>query len=530
MCVVERKTYAHADGRRETFETTRRCPRARDSRPCDRVEHRSSEEARIVERRPNTERAEGDDFLVTEGRNGRERLYRDITRRSSKRTSTTIRRSNTTSKRPSMESPPSTPSPSGYSSVEVRPSAPSPPPAVPAFPVLERERRPRYGTNEPSRTVAPDGTVFYDRPPLLDLPRATENERHARFAQPEPERRSSFASTTTEVNEPIVLGPPRRRPSIRIRTSDRPPVNTSPSASSPGLSQLPNLSHLRNDSARDIPKYRPQDPRRESSRRQQQAEDDRQAQIERDRLAESDRRQQDRRQQARRNAETATRDASRERKERHRRETADALEGIRARTSLREEQLEGELAQMARERAAASDARNRESDQSERYLQDRLRRDAEAREQCYETRGSTSPRVSRRAIIGERGGYAPYNSSPLSARSPTYGGVMLHQSQYLSTRRESSFSAQGADVVAREQARASAWNRPQRATRRLSEALGDLDIQDEEYDRDAVDGEYELDEYYVNEGVQRRESRREERDAARAQQRRQFWARDDKYQ
>ncbi|KAK4548259.1 hypothetical protein LTR36_010129 [Oleoguttula mirabilis] len=518
MCVVERKTYVHADGHRETIESTHGCHGATGSGLCDRIEYRSSEEARIVERRPNLERRGADNYLITEGRDGRERVYRDVTRRSSNRTSNTIRRSNTTGNRASRENTSPASSPSAYSSVEVRPLAPSPPPTTPAFPILERERRPRYGTNQPQRIVAADGTAVYERPPSLNLPRARENERHARFAEPEVERRSPISAA--EIDEPFVLEPPRRRPSIIVERSARIPRSSMPSASSPGLSQLPKLSHARNDSARDIPKDRSQDPRRESSHRQQ-AEDDRQAQIERDRLAEPERRQ-----QARRNAEDAAREASRERQDRHRRETAAALEGNR-RGTLREEQLEAELAQVARERAAA-DARKRESDQSERYTQDQLRRDAEARERYYQTRPDTSPRLSRR-MTGAESSYTPYNSSPLSARSPIYGGVQLHQSQYLPARRESSISAKGAEVIAREQARASTSEEPQRATRRLSDVLGDTRIEDEEYERRGADADYELDDVYVGEGLQRRERRRERRDVQRAENKREFWARDDRY-
>lgn len=519
MCIVETRTYTRADGRREVIETPRPCPRATGSRLCNRVEHRNIEQERVVVRRPNPERSSGDHFLVTECRDGRERLYRDVTRSSSKRKSTTTRRGNNSGNRPSMDIPSSASSSSAYSFVEVRPSASSPPPTAPTFPVLERERRPRFGTNDPSRTVAADGTAVYDRPPSLDLPRAAENERHASFAGPERERRPYASSTAASTTDPVVPEPHRRRPDIQIDPSARSPTSSSPTPSSPALNHLPKLSHLRTDSARDVPIPPPQNSPRESFLRQRPETVDREtaAQPSRDHFSYGLDRSADEPSRRRRNAEVdATRETSTERTERHRREAAAALEGTtdgwtRA-ALLRKAQLEAEIAQMTRERGAAEALRSTRGPagdgSSERYDSDRsTRRDeADIREPRYDeqsrTSSASSPRTSRRMTFGgDRSGYASgsYTSSPLSTRSPTTttygaarGGVTVHQYHYALTadRRESGLSTQGADVVAREQAR-----RVGTTTASLSDALGDLGLEggDDDFGREGIDDEVEED-------------------------------------
>lgn len=558
MCVVEKKTYLRGDGHREEVEITRRCHRATGSRLCDRVEQHGAGQASKVDRKAGASRGSGDGYLVTEGQDGRERIYRDVTRRSSKRASISIRRSGTTTDRPSMGSPSSASSPSTYSYVEVRPSAPSPTPAAAGIPGLERERRPWSGATDSDRVITQDGAAIYDRPPPLDMPRSRDNERRTRFVSPERDRQSSISSTMTDLDEPEVVEPPRRRPSIKVNTSARPPMRSSPTTSSPGLSQLPRVSHLRNDSAREIPDYRPQYDSRDSRGRRQESMDDRQAQLERERLAETERRQEARnveyaaretsrerrehhrrktaaalegerravsREEARRSAEHAALEASRERRELHRRETAAALEGERRAVS-RQEQLEAELAQMERERAAA-EQRKRDAEAATRRAEEEEWRGAEPRPRYYETRTSTSPRVSRR-MTGEDGSYSPYaGPSSLPARSAmpgSGGGVTVHQHQYPPGRRESTISARGAKVIAREQARAGMEERAQRASRPLSGAMGSLHIGD---DRDGAGlMEDEMDEvYYLEEGLRTQESRRMRRDADRAGRKREFWDR-----
>ncbi|KAK5138100.1 hypothetical protein LTR08_004794 [Meristemomyces frigidus] len=517
MCIVERKTHLHANDRRETIEMTYRCHRARGSSLCDHVEHRNNEQALIVERRPHTDHASADGYLVTEGRDGRETVYREVARRSSKRANNTVRRSNTNTDQSSVEVPSSVGVPSSasstYSYTETRPSAPSPPLISTRLPALDREHRFRSGVSAMSRVVAPDGSAIYDRPPSLDFPRATENERHARFSE--------------DIDHPYSESS-RRRPSVRIDTAARPAMSVSPSTSSPGLSQLPKIGHSRFDSATDVPGYPPR-LSRHGSLRPQQVEDDRQAQLERGRIAESERRQ-----QARRDA--AEREASRERRERHRRDAADALEGRRrqAGADFRDETLEAELAQMARERAAA-ELRDLAADQAALYTQNRLHRDEDARARYHRTRpdrGVPPPRWPTRAEAQD----TPYSPSPPSTRSqqPTQAAhptshrrVVIHQYHYPSPQPTNTPAARSADAsTAHEQARAGMAGRAQRATDRLGDALADMH---EDPYNESAEGECEREDYCTSESSRVRDGRRAARDVGRAERKRDFWARGDRY-
>lgn len=509
MCIIERKTYIYPDERR-VVETTKPCPRAVGSRICNHVQRRSVEAIRVVETTPTRDNDDtsSDGVIVTEGRDGRQRVYRDLSKRSSNNSS--VRHSRTMSDR-SPVSPPSSTSSPAY--VEVKPPpAPTPPPAAQGFPALERTRAP-YGPPtsppDPKRIITSDGTAIYDRPPSLELPRASDNERPTTADR---ERRSSVSSTTAEIDETDEPGPsrpPLRRPNISIDTTLRPSTSSSsPSVESPGLSNLPRLSNLRRDSGKDVPKRdsrtKPErrrtysDRRDRSSRIEQdrrlQEETDRLVRIERERLAAAERR--------RSTQDPLADEASRER---HRQEAAAALEGQHNRE---EDEIElnrnADLNQMARERAASS-ARRRESDQAQRYVDDQLRRDADARAryQSGSDRGSPLPR----RLTGEN---ISYTVSPLSARSPSRRTQpVLHQ--YPSTRRRDSQTIRdrGEDVIAREQARA--------ASERMNTAFGGMTVEDR-YD----DDEYELvDDYYVSEGQDRRRRRR--RDGERERRPQQFY-------
>ena len=486
MCIVERRTYQHSDGRREILERTRPCRRAVGSSLCRDVEVRNVEEANLIDRRP-VDRVEDDALLVTEGFNGRRNVYREVDPRSGGRRS--VRRSNT------VNSPSPLASSSGRSSasyVERRPEAPSPPAAATFTPPLDPLRA------EPSgRTVRIDGTAVYDRPPSLGFPRALENERRARFAEAEPTRRSSISSLTAEVDE---VEPPvtrRRRPSISINTNRASPASSSPGTSSPGLSTLPKFGDLRHDSA--LPRYRSRQDSTEERQRRRRAEDDRQAQLERDRVSETDRLQETREQASR---------------ERHRAETAAALVGQREQETPQQSRIDAELQQMARERAAA-DARQQDEGIAQ-LAEDQLRRDADAAR--YRESQQRAPRQQLRRVTGEVS-----NVSPLSTRTPSYP-VAIHQ--YPTVRRDSTLVEQGESIIAREQLRASrdaaedsSPRRAQQASRRLSYALGDL----------AIDGpssmqvEYDLEEEEVSERRDRRAGRKAQKEAERAERRRGFW-------
>ncbi|KAK3705611.1 hypothetical protein LTR37_013219 [Vermiconidia calcicola] len=490
MCVIETKTYSYSDGHQRTFETIRRCHRAVGSRLCNRVDRRSTQQAQIVEARPTTaESPSGEGVIITEGRDGLQRVYRDLSKRSSH--SSSVRRSNAPSERSSV-SPPSSASSPAY--VEAKPSASTLPPATPWFPLMERTRAP-YGPPisppEPTRIVTAEGTAIYERPPSLELPRAPNNERPPVSLK---RRSSSDSSMKAEVDATDEPAPCRRRRrlSISIDTTMQPSTSSSPSMESPGLSSLPRVGSLRRDSrkapyradARKDDRARAdsvRDSRSEQDRRLIQ-EEERQARLERDRLAESDRRQSAR--------EELAQEASRER---HRQAAVEALEGQQQRpredTDPFQAQRDAEFAQMARERAAAA-ARRRES--TERYAEDQLRRDPDARA-YYET-ARISARPPSRRLTGE---YVP---SPLSARSsltyPPPPPPVVHQ--YPSARRRgSSIRERGEEVIAREQARA--------ATERLKSAMGSLGVEDDDDQHRLVD------EYYIDREDQERRRRRRER-------------------
>ena len=514
MCIIERKTYLHRDGRQETIETTKRCPRAVGSHLCRHIERRSVQQHQIVETRPSTGRTSSDGVIVTEGRDGCQRVYRDLSKRSSN--SSSIRRSTTMSDRSPVSTPSSASSPF-YE--EVKPSAPTPPPAAPVFPFRERARTfSPLSPPEPTRIITPEGTAIYDRPPSLELPRAINNERPSTSAG---ERRSSVSSTQAEVDEPEETSSsrPRLRPSIRIDTSARPSrSSSSPSVESPGLSSLPRVGSLRRDSGRrdsgkEMPRRDSKKPdrnrsdsdrqRRTEQERHRRDEDERQARLERARLDASDRRQSAR--------EELAREASRER---HRQAAAAALEGQQPVNDPIQQGREAEVAQMAREQAAAA-ARRRESVNSERNIDDRLSRDADRAR--YEAARNSPIYALPRRMTGDS-----YNlpSSPISARSPppitarsqpisarsppvsarsptTFPPPIVHQ--YPSVRRNSTtIHERGDEVIARARARAE--------TGRLSGALGGMSIQD------PYDKEYEfVDEEYVGEDQDRRRERERRR-------------------
>lgn len=100
MCVIERRTYFHTDGRQETIETVRPCYLAVRNINCRHVERRSFEPGRIVIENDR------DRYVVTEGSRRQQRMNRDLSRRSSSSTSTskdaTISESTTLEPRPSF--------------------------------------------------------------------------------------------------------------------------------------------------------------------------------------------------------------------------------------------------------------------------------------------------------------------------------------------------------------------------------------------------------------------------------------------
>lgn len=491
MCIIEKKLYSYTDGRERTVESTKYCPRAVGTRMCNRIERRSVQQARIVERSPSTNDGPStDSYIVTQGTGGRTRVYRDLSNRSSN--SSSVRRSTTSERSPvsissSNSSPPVAGTRTSY----------SPPASTSGSPSMERTRAP-YPPLRPEQFVREDGTAVYDRPPSLEMPRATENERRR-----PPPRRPSSSSMTAEVDDSQPPSPPpqRRRPSVRIDTNPLPSSSTTPSVESPGLSRLP--------SARRSYHRRDTRPRNDSGLDRGREEEDRQARIERDRIAASDSRQRAR--------EETTRTSSTERRERHRRAAADALEGgYQTQAQLAEE------AQMARERAARS-ARD-SADLGPYYSEEQLQADPALRAAYYSARsGPTTARPSsRRLSNASYSSYVAGPSSPVSARSSLQRPPLSARSSYRpppivhqqpSVSRRGSIAARGEDVIAREQARS--------ATERLNSAMGGMSVEDRgeenvyEYEYDErVEGYVpaeEYDYYVLDDGRRVRMSRRRSR-------------------
>ncbi|KAK0878407.1 hypothetical protein LTR87_007811 [Friedmanniomyces endolithicus] len=475
MCVIERRTYQHSSGREEIHERVRRC----GTRICADADTRVIEQATLVDRRPDVDRVDPEALLVTEGFNGRRNVYREIDTRSGRRRS--IRRSNTT---PSPFASSSSRSSASYTSyVERRPEAPSPPRAAPSVPLP--------ADTGPTRTLRADGTAVYDRPPSLDFPRALDNERRKRVVEPGEIRRSPASSIMSEVDEADTVIRVPRRPSISINTTRLSPATSSPTTSSPGLSQLPRLGHSRHDSARDVPAYRSQRESFEERQRRWLLEDEQPAQLERDRLAETTCRQQ------------AREDSSRDR---HRAEAIATLEGQVqqqrniAPSQLRRSQtlLDAELTQMARERAETAT-------RQQPYAGDRLQRDVDLARFEQSHGSARTDRIT--------------NVSPPSARSPPYS-VAIHQRP--DPRLDNTLEERGEAVIAREQARAqreasgpSSSRRPQQASRRLSYATGELTIDGPR----SMEVEVDLDDDEVSERLESRAGRKERRAAERAAQR-----------
>lgn len=529
MCVIEHKTYRHADGERRVLETTLRCRNATATRLCSDVRHRSIEATRVVDNTPMSTSSTSDGMLVTETKDGRRRVYRDLSRRSSQRNS--IRRSNNTSNRSSADSlaPPVSPS-----VVEVRSIDLDPPTMSSALP-----RRPSYPPTlppEPTVRLTPDGTAIYDRRP----------------ATPDRQR----PSATQRVSEP---GLANRRPSLSIRTSNQRSNTSSPMSSSPGLSNLPKLSDIRRDSARDLPlrdssgnrtsdnEFRSREAARESARlsranseakhRREEAEiaraaeDRRLAQLEQDRFAARERARAESAAEAASRERRRREDASRERRqreersrERHLRATRDALEGElaakeRARDLDLDERLEAELRALDLEKERAAIRRS----QQEQAARDVGR--------------SYSPQASRLPLPVVGGGSRYSSASPVSPRGTrrviSYGAPAIHQRDAplasSSGRPSDAIRDRGRAVIEREQAK-DLPGRAQQATLGLQDALGERYYDEALYEeRRPTDGyfvEREMfAENYVSDGPARREARRvrREREERREERKAEFW-------
>ncbi|KAK4630724.1 uncharacterized protein CLAFUR5_08073 [Fulvia fulva] len=457
MCVIDQKTYVHDGGREEIVEKRHYCHKAVGRTLCRHIERRDLGVVRTVERRPSLSRNIASEPVVTTSRDGRERkMYplSSLSRRPSKRTSSG--QASVTSTASPVDSAASLSSSIPPVYKQVRPEAPMPPPTYKTYPSA-RQMTPMspIPPPDPRRTVRPDGTASHDRPPSLEMPRATFIER-----TPIP-RQSSWSSTNADVDQLEDL-PPRpssrrvsfreRRPSISIDIDAA--TNHYPSragASSPGLSHLPKISttskgHARVDSVRD--------------------EGD-QARREQARLSGTDHRQRarlsrDAEQAVRQRAEALQRErdasssSSRERRERNRREPQNALEGtpvpLPRQSDAMQRRIDAEMAQIAREQREAEERRRREASPS-----------------------STSGRS-----------YTFPPSSPLSARRSSNLPVAVHHYRPGSSSKGGDAIAERGKEVIERYARASA------ELQQMSEAMAYMELRAEEGDEVDEEEGYEL--------------------------------------
>nr|OQO17722.1 hypothetical protein B0A51_15536 [Rachicladosporium sp. CCFEE 5018] len=526
MCIIEQKTYVNSDGQQSTYETTRRCRDAAPGRLCSNVQQRKAQTAKIIETKPSTAASSSgssDGLLVTQAKDGSERRYHDLSRQSSLKE--TVRRSNTTGGRNSVEA---TSSPS-----IVRPSTR---PTLPKS-SIRRSATPHPSTQPPSAEAAitPEGTAVYDRPPSLEMPRASENER----------RRShnvSFTSSTAPASDYRTeeRTPARKRPSLSVDTTGR---SSSSPGSTPGLSRLPTVRTLRDDrhdSARDIPIAK--DSRSSSAQTSRSTSSTSQARVDSDiaRLREAKARisssaQQDQhladleqarytareRQRLSNAAAEEARDAAS--RERHRKEAAASLEGRQ-----REEDIEFELRQLQREKNAAAARRISREREQQRYSVSEPPMPISTTRRLYRV---TDAPVSPIRDSRPRTSFQSSSTSPLSPRRrlPELAPrprqqTVLHQ-PILPPRADSdprptssSIRARGLEVLGREHARAAAadgdaythsrepLDRAASASDRLQDAFGSMRLEErrpEGFYGAAMEGRE-----YVSEGMARREERK----------------------
>ncbi|KAF2218031.1 hypothetical protein CERZMDRAFT_104406 [Cercospora zeae-maydis SCOH1-5] len=502
MCVIEHKTYIYQDHRRQTLQKHTRCNNAPAGGLCNHVRVKSTESARVEERRPNVERPSSSMTNIITA-DGREYQYFPLSRRSSKRSSTGRRSTGNSGRQSPIDSLVSM-SPSPLASRAVRPRAPSP--------LAPRPDR-RVSFHEPAMTRAemPDGTAVYTVPPSIGMPRPIVNEKSRRTL----DHKSSISSLTNEIDdtEPP-FAPPLRRPSIK--RSRRPSglnlgleaANSSPSSqSSPGLSDLPKVY-------RDPPAagtayasqpgsntYRPlEDLARE--------EEETQAGLVRDALAATERRQQERlsremRHSARKHSQDLSRESSPEGKAKHRQATAATLTGDSSKSARKQERdreidrrIEAEMAQIKREAEAAE---RRRLEYQQQQQQQYPSSPTSARVYTYMPTASPTT-ISKRPISART--MTDTSSPTISARTPRYGSAIVHQPILP----RDPLAEQGERVIQREQARVAD------SANRMTEMLGNTRLYDEAYD----DGMQMIGESSVRSGSGRRyvrDERRRKRDS-----------------
>jgi len=236
MCVVEQKTYLEADGNPRLIERIRRCENAVGAGTCSNT-RQTFDTIRIIETKPESSSSSRKNEVVTDN-NGRTRIYRDLSRRSSRKHKTGH------SKRPETRDSADTQRPVPLPAFDVRRASPvsrpdtpnSAPPRMTSFTPENSEPTVRFRSN---------GTAVYDLPSSrLNMPRAAMNERMNTNGA---DRRVSFEDDARG------QAPNRHHPKVSNNTGAHDSAMPSPTRASPGLSRLPSIRHQRTDSARDLP-------------------------------------------------------------------------------------------------------------------------------------------------------------------------------------------------------------------------------------------------------------------------------------
>ncbi|GAB1730384.1 hypothetical protein NU195Hw_Modified_231t1 [Hortaea werneckii] len=199
---------------------------------------------------PSLRRERHDDLIVTEGRDGIERVYREVTGRHRRRSSRTSRHSASSSGTPiSSEDSLSVSSPSRYSTVEVKPAAVSP--RIRSWDPPQHDRTPDRRANEGHRPLTPEEKTIFDFAPSQKHPRVATDERINPPNNSERNHRTSNLNLTSSPQSPLQVDTNPLRPSLKPQTQLQiPSPITSPIIASPGLSNLPPLRHRRDDSAK----------------------------------------------------------------------------------------------------------------------------------------------------------------------------------------------------------------------------------------------------------------------------------------
>ncbi|KXT05049.1 hypothetical protein AC578_10347 [Pseudocercospora eumusae] len=494
MCIVDTQTKIFSDGHRENTRIAKRCHRAPVDGICDIVEYKDLSSVRVEERKPSGDRRSSSREIITTDNSGRQRRYIELSRRSTKRTSTG--RSRPVDSQLRIDSPTSSsPLNSSYTTM---PLAPSPPP-LSGRRSLQSPRRVSFDVPEDTtRMVAPDGTAIYSRVSSTQIPNTGR-------ASDRLERQSSISSLTGEVDD---AEPLPRRPSLkrldRLSTpgySSYGSSNTASSASSPGLSNLPRLGHFQQDSGTDLPlrDFTKTDTRRradstlQESYRQSREESD--AQMLRDQLAKSERKRASANNDLRPSVDDdALRESSNERRRRIRRETQAALEGAQE-ADKRRSQIENDRKLAAEYEQIENEKLKKRARDSSGYTPNPYTPNPfEPSSPASSSRSTrttyeypTSPVQQRRPLPSARQMTDTTEGAQLPTRTPRYGNVQVHNPPPAS--RMDPLAERGDRVIQREQMRA-----VENETKRMNDMLERTNLRDQMED-DGFDELYESEFY-----------------------------------